>query len=61
MTTQHANVLRVTGYRILHGKEPSADPFLILTTAEGDHCFVLDRPLFQKLALSCEKAGRESV
>ena len=61
MTTQHVEILRVTGYRILHEPESKADPVLLLSTALGDHHFVLSHPMFQKLAASCEKAGREST
>lgn len=61
MTTQHTEIPRVTGYRILHDPESRADPILLLTTEQGDHHFVLGRPLFQKLAASCAKAGDESA
>jgi hypothetical protein len=61
MTIEHAEILRVTAYRILHEQGSAIDPVLLLTTAKGDHHFVLNLPLIRKLAASCEKAGREST
>ena len=60
MSPEHVEIPRATGYRILHDQGSSNDPVLVLTTAVGDHHFVLSQGLCRMLAASCAQAAGES-
>ena len=58
-SSERTVVKYLIGYELLRAEAPEIDPVLVLSTEDGDHCFLVSRTDLRKLSAALQKCADE--